>query len=86
MRLLSSYEHLKFDLDRVHICLNRENGIFLFKNSEIVYSFFLNLYIIKIVGRSIRIMCKNYRFMCKFLKKSFIGNFAIGLFFVNIGF
>ena len=39
-------------------------GTFL-KRSEIVNSFFANLYIIKILDRLIRIMCKNYRFMCE---------------------
>ena len=53
-------------------------GIFFQKMSEIVNSFFLNLYLIKILGRSIKIMCENYRFMCeiKFLKH-FFSNFAI---------
>ena len=40
--------------------------------SEIENSFFSNLYIIKILGRSITVMCEKYRFMreiqlCKIL-------------------
>ena len=33
--------------------------------SEIVNSFFRNLYIINILGGSVKIMCKNYKFMCE---------------------
>ena len=50
-------------------------GIFLAKMNEIVNNFFLNLYIIKILGRptSVKIMYENSIVSCvKFLKQSFI--------------
>ena len=36
--------------------------------SEIVKNFSSNLYIIKILGRYIKLMCGNYRFMSEILK------------------
>ena len=79
---LSSYEQLKFDLDRIQINMlkSRKCLILLYffeKRSEIVNRFFVNFYIIKTLGRLIKLMCKNYRFMCKISKQSFILNFAI---------
>ena len=51
MRFLLSYEHLRLDLDRVHINMLEQGKwlilVYLFQvMSEIVNSFFLNLYII----------------------------------------
>ena len=65
---LSSYEHLKFDLDRVQINMALLGKwlilvCFCQKLSEIVYSFLQKLYIIDILGRSIKIMYEKYRFM-----------------------
>ena len=45
-------------------------GIFLQKMSEIIYIFVLKLYIIKVLGRSIKMMCENYRFMCEIFKNN----------------
>ena len=53
--------------------------------SEIVNRFFVNLYIIKILGRSIKIMYKNYRFLCEILKTIIYLKFCY-IFFVNISF
>ena len=72
MRTLTSCEHLK----DVQVMKMRIFYIFLKKMSEIVNTFFLSVYIIKILGRSIKIMCENYRFMCDIFK-TFIWNFAI---------
>ena len=36
--------------------------------SEILNKFFLKLFIIKILGRSLKITCKNYNIMCDILK------------------
>ena len=45
-------------------------GVFLKKMSEIVIRFFLNLYIIKVLGRFIKIICENYRSMCQIFKNN----------------
>ena len=73
MCFLSRYEHLKFDLDRIQINMLKQGKwlilvYFFEKKSEIVNRFFVNLYIIKILGRLFNIMCKNYRFMCEIFK------------------
>ena len=73
MCFLSRYEHLKFDLDRIQINMLKQGKwlilvYFFEKKSEIVNRFFVNLYIIKILGRLFNIMCKNYKFMCEIFK------------------
>ena len=55
------------------------------KRSEIVIRFFENLYIIKILGRLFKLMCKNYRFMCEIFKTIIYLKFCY-IFFVNISF
>ena len=57
---------------------------FFHKISETLNNFFLNLYIIKMLGRSIKIMCKNYRFLCELFERIIYLKFVI--FFVSIGF
>ena len=90
MYFLWSYEHLKFDLRRVQISMLKKGKwlilVYFFKKiGEIVNRFFLNLYIIKILGSSIEIVCKNYRFKCKMFKTIIYWQFCY-TFFVNIGF
>ena len=47
-------------------------GISFENGSEIVVNrFFVNFYIIKILGRLFKIICKNHRFMCEISKQSF---------------
>ena len=45
------------------------------KESEIVSRFFVNLYIRKIFSICFKIMCKNYRFMCKMCETSISAHF-----------
>ena len=73
MCFLSSYDQLKFDLNRYQINMLKKGKwlilvYFLQNMSEIINTCFQNLYIIKSLGRSIKIMNKNYRFMFDIFK------------------
>ena len=84
MCFLSSYGHLKFDFDRFQINMLK---YFCQKMSERVNSFFLKLYIFYNKDiRSIKIMCKNYRFMCELFKTIIYLKFCFRPILCNIGF
>ena len=58
---------------------------FLEKRSDIVNRFFVNLYIIMLLGRLFKVMSKTYRFMCKIFKTMIYLKFCY-IFFMNIRF